>query len=119
MSAQDNEWLTAAVRVEIGYEVITNTDTTEGRGRNYTLGVCSNESAAKALAKGQGVMGSNAEVRRTTFLRVQYNDHSGDLQDFYVMKSQDVTEHFDPEAEEREAALAKLTDREKELLGIS
>jgi len=27
--------------------------------------------------------------------------------------------YLDPEAEEREAALAKLTDREKELLGVN
>lgn len=100
MSAQEKEWITAAVRVEIAYAVITN-DIMEGCGRNYTLGVCSNESAAKAWAKGQGVMGSNADVRRSTFLRVQYHDHSGDLQDFYVMRSQDVVDLYDPEAKER------------------
>lgn len=42
--------------------VWTNTDLTEGRGANYVLYWCETETTANRLAKGRGVMGSDADV---------------------------------------------------------
>jgi hypothetical protein len=50
--------------------VYTNTDLTEGRGTQYPMCVCDIEATAIRLAKGKGVMGTNAEVRDVTLINV-------------------------------------------------
>ena len=45
------------------FVVVTNSDLTEGRGHPVEIAYCEAETTAKRLAKGRGVMGSNAEVR--------------------------------------------------------
>jgi hypothetical protein len=45
------------------YVVFTNTDLTEGRGIQVPVAWSRNKYTAQRLAKGQGVMGSNAEVK--------------------------------------------------------
>lgn len=44
------------------FEVMTNTDLTEGRGREYVQYVCETITTAKRLAKGNYVQGSNSPV---------------------------------------------------------
>lgn len=46
------------------WTVITNTDLTEGRGSGYVKHVAELEATARRLAKGAGVQGTDAEVRR-------------------------------------------------------
>ena len=41
----------------------TNTDCTEGRGRDVPIAVCEKEATAKRLAKGKYVQGSDGPVR--------------------------------------------------------
>ena len=45
------------------YGVFTNTDLTEGRGTEYPLHHCRLRATAVRLAKGQGVMGTDAKVK--------------------------------------------------------
>lgn len=45
------------------YGVFTNSDLTEGRGTEYPLHHCRLRATAVRLAKGQGVMGSDAKVK--------------------------------------------------------
>lgn len=44
------------------YAVVTNTDLTEGRGRQYTKGIAELEATAHRIAKNAGVQGCDAEV---------------------------------------------------------
>ncbi len=45
------------------FVVVTNSDLTEGRGHPVEIAYCEVEATANRLAKGRGVMGSNADVR--------------------------------------------------------
>lgn len=44
------------------YIAWVNSDTTEGRGRDYPLAVCAMESTARRLGQGQNVQGSDARI---------------------------------------------------------
>ena len=48
----------------------TNTDCTEGRGRDIPIAVCESEATAIRLAKGQYVQGSNGPVRKVEVIEV-------------------------------------------------
>jgi len=117
VSQQDlvHPWRPAEVRDEFTYSVIGNTDTTEGRGRSYTMGIAETEKSAKTFAKGKGVMGSDAPVHNTNHLRVRFDEDN----DMYAERLTDVITSVECEKREKEEALAKLTDKEKELLGLS
>lgn len=52
------------------FAVWTNTDTTEGRGREYVLAFCEMEATAKRLAKGAYVMGSDCNITKEKFLKM-------------------------------------------------
>ena len=52
------------------YLVKTNTDLTEGRGFQYPIAYCEILATAKRLAKGKGVMGSDANVVEYTCIKV-------------------------------------------------
>lgn len=52
------------------WSVVTNTDLTEGRGYPISIGICSLEATAFRLARGKGVMGSDAEVLPTRAIKV-------------------------------------------------
>lgn len=45
------------------YAVVSNSDLTEGRGRPVFIAYCKAEATAKRLAKGKGVMGTDADIR--------------------------------------------------------
>ena len=47
-----------------GYVVMQNTDRTEGRGEELPITVTLNETVAVDASKGQGVMGSDAHIKR-------------------------------------------------------
>ena len=54
--------------------VWTNTDLTEGRGRQYPLYVCENKITAQRMAKKQYVMGTDAPVEESKAYRIKIND---------------------------------------------
>lgn len=58
--------------IEKLYSVVTNSDLTEGRGRQVTAAICSLKATAERLAKHAGVMGGPAEVREIKLFK--YND---------------------------------------------
>ena len=124
MKPEDNEWITAAVRYEDAYEVGTNSDLDEGRGRYVRVAVCPSYNQALAIAKGRGVMGSDAEVKETRLLRLKFN-HMGHQEDQYLMSVFDINrlEGMVPgevlrEITVRQRALSKLTPEERKVLGI-
>lgn len=63
------EVIVAGGRIDV-WQVWTNEDLTEGRGREYVLHYCRNEATAKRLAKGKYVMGSDARVVKAKALLV-------------------------------------------------
>lgn len=54
----------------IWYAVITNSDGTEGRGSAVVIGVTDNIYTAKRIAKGGGVMGSDADIVEVAPIKV-------------------------------------------------
>jgi hypothetical protein len=55
------------------FVVISNTDRTEGRGAPVYIGSTTSEVTAKRLAKGQGVMGSDANIQKDVAIRHKNN----------------------------------------------
>ena len=53
------------------YVAYTNTDLTEGRGRQVPIAVCEEEVTAIRLAKGQYVQGSDGPVRPVELMKVE------------------------------------------------
>lgn len=103
------------------FEVIGNTDTTEGRGMSTCIGVFDKRIDAEYAAKGAGVMGRNAEIRNRIY-DIVVPLHGG--KEFWdeakvlgAAPQKFVIEFIDP-IELRKAALAKLTQSERELLGL-
>lgn len=88
-----------------GFEVLTNSDTTEGRGIPVHVAYTFDEQTANEIAKGRGVMGTMADVKPIdkTICILDSFDEFEELQN----------------VEKREKALAKLTDEEKQLLGLN
>lgn len=84
------------------YAAQENEDTTEGKGRMRTVALFDTKDAALACAKGRGVMGVG----------------DGDVTVVQVFSSmRDYEENNDTAM--RKKALAKLTDYDKKLLGLS
>lgn len=54
--------MTDITDTKIVFVVWTNTDLTEGKGRQYPLYVCDSQTTALRLAKKQGVQGTDADV---------------------------------------------------------
>jgi hypothetical protein len=94
------------------YRVMSNYDLTEGRGRQYVAGVYGSHAEATRAAKGAYVMGSDCPVEPIEANVVKVDDDT-----YYLLGSQIVMKHIDPR-ELRAAALAKLTDEDKEILGL-
>lgn len=88
------------------YVVFTNTDLTEGRGRQVPLYVCKRYTTAVRMSKKKGVMGSDAEVHEVTC-----KDIEGQLYmpincvDIYLPTREDVVE--DDKRIRREQAIAR------------
>lgn len=63
------EVVVGAIEIDV-WQVWSNEDRTEGRGREYVLHYCRNEATAKRLAKGQYVMGTDSPVSKAKALLV-------------------------------------------------
>ena len=57
--------------------VMTNTDKTEGKGRNRIERVCRREATALRLAKGADVQGSDGSVSQSIAVVAKYQYHEG------------------------------------------
>ncbi len=106
---------TAKVTDETIYVVTTNSDSTEGRGRDITIGRYFYRRAAEGAAKGAGVMGTDAKISHESAILVH-------LDSGVFLVGQEVNmldETVEDREAERQRALAKLTPRERELvLGV-
>lgn len=52
------------------YNIVSNTDLVEGRGKDIVLGCTENEITARRFAKGRGVMGCSALVTKSVAYRI-------------------------------------------------
>ena len=89
---------------EKGFEIIGNTDLTEGRGRQYTIAYTSNRTTANYIAKGKGVMGTIAEIKPTTIKVIVFD--SPEEYDEFMGNTKKIN------------ALNKLSEEEIILLGL-
>lgn len=86
------------------YEAYTNSDLTEGRGRDVHIGYFEQEADAKRASQGKGVMGSDAWVRKVS-------------KEIFVFENYQEFEQRENE-ETRQRALNKLTVAERRSLGL-
>jgi len=110
------------------YHVYSNSDLNEGRGSTILIGTFRSSELAKTFAKGKGVFGSDAEVSPTqaevyapTKEGVLFNPESLERFDWTVILkkvSLPAPVTIRTLEAERQEALAKLTLRERELLGF-
>jgi hypothetical protein len=109
----------ATIRTASVHRVIGNTDTTEGRGRSFTLGWFLDHGPATRFAQGRGVMGAPAEIESRTEQIVQVVDGAGRPieGECYILGESIWT----PEKAANKAvqeALAKLTVEDRRVLGL-
>jgi hypothetical protein len=88
----------------VGFEVTTNSDTTEGRGHSVHVAYTSNLVTAHAIAVGKGVMGSPADVNPIN-KKIIICDTISDYE-------------FGENEKVKISALAKLSEKEKRALGL-
>lgn len=101
------------------YQVISNQDLTEGRGRAVTLGHFLDKRIAGNFAHGRGVMGTDAEVRTITATVVRLNGDDFHLEDgTYILGEKITTKPVTEEELLRQQALEKLTPAERKALGL-
>lgn len=108
--------MSATIETVTVYTVVGNTDTTEGRGMPVTLGRSTERHVAHMIAKGRGVMGTDADVEHSaervvridgsTFLVGDQVFHS--LVEYEAKQKEDLKSH----------ALSKLTAAERAVLGF-
>lgn len=95
------------------YVVFTNTDLTEGRGRQVPLYVCKRYTTAVRMSKKKGVMGSDAVVHEVTCKNIDGQLYMPvNCVDVFLPTKEDVVE--DDKRVRREQAIAKAME-----LGLS
>lgn len=87
-----------------GYEAYTNSDLTEGRGRDVHIGYFVHESDARKAVKKKGVMGTDADTRKVDKEILLFETY----EEFETIKTNDL----------RKKALNKLSYDEKKALGL-
>lgn len=94
------------------HHVWANSDTVEGRGREYTMGWFIDEAVAQKAGKGNYVMGTDCPIQTMKRLVVQVDS------DEVFLVGENVEISFEDPREVRARALAKLTTAERKVLGI-
>jgi hypothetical protein len=91
------------------YVVFTNTDLTEGRGYQIPIAWSVNKYTAQRMARGEGVMGSNADVRVVDTLLVEGKQY---LALDYVLLEHPTKEDKlkEQQEEERNTILTKMKE---------
>jgi hypothetical protein len=99
------------------YSALGEKDQDEGRAGTYVIGYFLNEKDAIEAAKGTGVFGAKGYVNSTVANVVMYPDD--DTDEFVIqIISSEVQTSFQSTKEIKEIALAKLTEKEKQILGL-
>lgn len=96
------------------YRVVTNSDLNEGRGRDVTVGWFYNRDDAVTASVGVGVFGSDAKIEEHEKAVVWID---GDKDRMFLLGEKVIFVYEDPRVV-RERALAKLTAKEREVLGL-
>lgn len=96
------------------FEVVINSDSIEGRGRDYVCARFFKEHEAELFAKGRDVMGTDGKVQKGQVVAVSTS--SGEK--FYPVGSE-VSVFLSTEHKARMEALNKLTIAERKLFGLA
>ena len=104
-------------RLRFVFEVVTNSDTTEGRGVDVTVGFFLKEQDARDASHGKGVMGLDADVKKTRAVVWEENGKTWctPLRSVARVWPNNIARLCETV---REQALRKLTDEEQEALGL-
>jgi len=98
------------------YKVTAPVDKNEGRfGGTETIGWASSRDVAERLAQGQGVMGTPGDIESCTINIVNYYDNG---HEHMAILGDEIILQFEDPKEVRKRALSKLTQDEREALGI-
>jgi hypothetical protein len=108
------------------YYPVANTDTEEGRGRQYPIAYFLDQTSAEVAGKKRGVQGTDCEVesKTVTLLDTSRGDPmSGHLQEEIYLVGERVYRNLSEykagqEDEIRARAMAKLTAEERKVLGL-
>jgi hypothetical protein len=96
------------------FEVVINSDLTEGRGRDYVCARFFNESVAKEFAKGRDVMGSDGKVQIGQVVAMD----TGSGENFYPLQAA-VPVYKSITEKARAELLERFTLEERKLLGLA
>jgi hypothetical protein len=101
----------------VAYEAQGDTNMDDGRGPMRHIGWFLNEDLAREAAKGQGAMGTPGYVRNLTCDAVIYTDPKTNKE--VIRRIGEVLAiEFDDTDEVRARALAKLSPKERQVLGL-
>lgn len=100
---------------QLVYYVVSNTDTTEGRGASVVIGRYIDNNEAINAAKGKGVFGTDAKVESSFHPMIRVGKK------LYLLGAEvtPLTTEEEKRQALREQALSKLSEEEKEALGVS
>lgn len=94
------------------WRVMTNSDLTEGRGSQRTLGWFADPNVAAKAARGNYVMGSDCPVEQVVMNIIK--TQAGKV----FLLGEEVQIQYEDPREIRARAIAKLTPEERQVLGI-
>ena len=92
------------------FEVVSNTELNEGRGESIVIARFTTQSQAELYGRDKGVMGSNADIRPGKALLLDNGK--------FLAVCGEITVSKDLHDFKRQKALAKLTPRDREVLGL-
>lgn len=93
------------------YAVYTNSDLTEGRGREYVIHFTTHSSTANRLGKGKYVMGSNCPVRKVTAYEIDGKTYVTGVAIEPLAKPDEAAEKILEDEKKRLAILEKIKDQ--------
>ena len=102
--------------VEDVFAVICNTDNEEGRGKSYTQSLHVDHLKATLEAKGKGTYGSDAHVKTIKGAVIEISENG--KKETYIVKMEELFKDVSQTDRAKMKALAKLTDAERQLLGL-
>lgn len=98
------------------FHVTTNEDRNEGRGHTIDIGYFQHRIDAENAARGQGVMGTNADIKPCTVQVLKDPEKGEDM--FVIKKMAPFYKTYLNKEALRKQILAKLTAEEIEILGV-
>jgi hypothetical protein len=116
MAENPNAGLPARISTMTYYRVEGDSDC-EGRGPRTRVGCFLHEDSARNAAQGKGAMGSMGYIIPCNGLVVTYEDSTG-AQVMFVL-GEKIEQIYENPVEIRKRALAKLSAREIEILGLN